>query len=66
MALEGAKGGNHEYDHSRSADFELGFIFAWAMQRYSAKSAAARLQKPEYTAEQIAAAVALSGNPSGF
>lgn len=43
------------------------FIFAWAMERYSAKpTAAARLRKPEYTAEQIAAAVALSGNPSGF
>lgn len=43
------------------------FIFAWAMERYSAKpKAAARLQKPEYTAEQIAAAVVLSGNPSGF
>jgi len=43
------------------------FIFAWAMQRYSAKPAAvARLQKPEYTAEQIAVAVASSGNPTGF
>lgn len=44
-------------------------VLAWAMDRYSGNAEApgrAKLENQKHTAGDIAAAVALSGNPVGF